>query len=84
MQPSRSGQRKSKMGSENHPDRATITLYRVGPMNEPDVLEDLEEMWPEMANTEGRRWKHDVIAAVMLLAAQEIRELRAKVEALNV
>lgn len=44
--------------------------------SEPDVLEDLEEMWPELANADGKRWKPEEIAAVMLLAAQEIRRLR--------
>jgi hypothetical protein len=62
----------------------TLTVLDQNATTEPDVIDDLEEMWPEMANTEGRRWKPGEIAAVMLLAAQEIRELRAKLEALNV
>lgn len=45
-------------------------------MSEPDVLEDLDEMWEQFAAPEGKRYPPGEIAAVMLLAATEIRQLR--------
>jgi hypothetical protein len=44
---------------------------------EPDILDDLDEMWPILAGAEGGRiYQPGEIAAVMLLAACEIRRLR--------
>jgi hypothetical protein len=47
------------------------------PTTEPDILDDLDEMWPILAGAEGGRiYQPGEIAAVMLLAACEIRRLR--------
>jgi len=47
---------------------------------EPDVLRDLERMWPHfagvMVGAERMNYKPGEISAVMILAAEEIRRLR--------
>jgi hypothetical protein len=53
-------------------------LLRYGAKTtEPDILDDLDEMWPILAGAEGGRiYQPGEIAAVMLLAAGKIRRLR--------
>lgn len=45
-------------------------------MSEPDVLKDLEEMWPALADKNNRWFTRSDCSAVMLLAAGEIERLR--------
>ena len=47
-------------------------------MSRPDVVEDLEEMGHEYALADGHSWQRNEIAAIMILAAQEI--IRAREE----
>lgn len=46
-------------------------------MTTPDVLDDLNRMWPELADANGTTFNRHECAAIMLLASEEIHRLRA-------